>query len=55
MKNKQTNDKAATKPTNDKILKDLPSDKDRDVKGGAIDGYLYFPKPTPPSTHIPGE
>jgi hypothetical protein len=47
--NKHTKDKAIRKPTAKKeILKDLPVNEDRDVKGGAIDGYLWFPPPPQP-------
>jgi hypothetical protein len=47
---KQTNDKAAPKRTiKERNLKDLPCKEDRDVKGGAIDSYIYFtPSPPPP-------
>ena len=46
---KQTTDKATHKPTaKNRIVKDLPVDEDRDVKGGAVDAYLWFTPPNPP-------
>ena len=47
--NKQTNGKAKHKPTAKKeILKDLPLAEDRDVKGGAVDSFIWFSPPPPP-------